>query len=67
MFIRLNNQRIKSTSIGEFDVRGKSPCSERYIIDIKVSGKNRSFFFDTEKKMNETASYLDKVLDVKEI
>ena len=67
MFIRLNNQRIKSTSIGEFDVRGKSHVSERYIIDIKVSGKNRSFFFDTETKMNETAAYLDKVLDVKEV
>ena len=67
MFIRLNNQRIKSTSIGEFDVRGKSPSSDRYIIDIKVSGKNRSFFFGSEIKMNETASYLDKVLDVKEV
>jgi len=67
MFIRINDQRIKSTSIGEFEVRGKSTSTSRFIIDIKISGKNRSYFFDTESEMNRISAYLDKLLDVKEV
>lgn len=67
MFIRINQKRIKSTSIGEFEIKGKSPSSLKWYIDIKISGKIQMFMFDTEARMNEVGSYLDKVLDVKEV
>lgn len=67
MFIRINDQRIKSTSIGEFEVRGKSSNCEKWFIDVKVSGKSRLYYFESEQRQNEVALYLDKVLDVKEV
>ena len=67
MFIRINDQRIKSTSIGEFEVRGKSQNSEKWLIDVKVSGKSRLYYFESEQRMSEVSAYLDKVLDVKEV
>ena len=67
MFIRINDQRIKSTSIGEFEVIGKSSNCEKWIIDVKVSGKSRLYYFESEKRMSEVSEYLDKVLDVKEV
>jgi len=67
MFIRIDNKRIKSTSIAEFEVKGKSPSSLKWYIDIKISGKIRMFMFDTEKRMKEVAAYLDKILEVKEV
>lgn len=67
MFIRINDQRIKSTSIGEFEVRGKSQNSEKWFIDVKVSGKSRLYYFESEQRMSEVSGYLDKVLDVKEV
>ena len=67
MFIRINDQRIKSTSIGEFEVIGKSSNCEKWFIDVKVSGKSRLYYFESEKRMSEVSEYLDKVLDVKEV
>ena len=67
MFIRINQQRIKSSSIGEFEVRGKSQNSDKFYIDVKVSGKSRLYYFETEEKMNSVVMYLDKLLDVKEV
>lgn len=67
MFIRINQQRIKSSSIGEFEVRGKSQNSDKFYIDVKVSGKSRLYYFETEEKMNSVVAYLDKLLDVKEV
>ena len=67
MFIRINNKRIKSSSIGEFEVKGKSPSSGLWYIDIKISGKIVMFAFSTKERMQEVEKYLDKVLDVKEV
>lgn len=67
MFIRINNRRIKSQSIGEFEVKGKSPSSLKWYIDIKISGKVVMFAFDDEPRMREVEEYLDKVLDVKAV
>lgn len=67
MFIRINQKRIKSQSISEFEVKGKSPSSLKYYIDIKISGKVQMFMFDDKERMDAVAAYLDKVLDVKEV
>lgn len=64
MFIRIENKRFKISSIGEYEVKGKSIHTEKFYLDIKISGKVRSFTFDTEERMNEVVDYLDKVLKV---
>jgi hypothetical protein len=42
MFIRINESRIKASSIGEFENQGKSVYTEKWYLNIKISGKWKS-------------------------
>lgn len=64
MFIRINEERIKASSIGAFESKGKSVHTKKFYLDIKISGKVKSFTFDTEERLAEVVGYLDKVLKV---
>lgn len=64
MFIRINEERIRTASIGAFENKGKSACTGFWYLDVKVSGKYKSFTFKTEARLNEVVAYLDKVLKV---
>ena len=64
MFIRINESRIKASSIGEFENQGKSVHTEKWYLNIKISGKWKSFTFNTESRLNDVVLYLDKVLKV---
>lgn len=67
MFIRIESKRIKISSIGEYEVKGKSIHTGKFYLDIKISGKIMSFTFDTEKRLNSVVEYLDRVLKVQEV
>jgi len=67
MFVRIGKSRIKIASIGEFEVDGKSSCTGKWYINIKISGRFKAFTFDSEERMNEVCEYLDKVLKVQEV
>ena len=64
MFIRINESRIKAASIGEFENQGKSVHTEKWYLNIKISGKWKSFTFNDKERMDEVVTYLDKVLKV---
>lgn len=71
MFIRIKSIgkdcRIKSTSIGAFNVDGQSSATDKWYITIKISGKEVKFCWSSEKEMRKVESYLDKLLDVRDI
>lgn len=67
MFIKIKENRIKISSIGEYEYRGKSSMNNQFYIYIKVSGKIRNIGFSTEKECESVLNYLDKVLNVKAI
>lgn len=52
MFVRINNQRIKITSIGRYKDLGKTSSTKKYVIAIKISNVWEHFYFDTEEKEN---------------
>jgi len=64
MFIRINEERIRMASIGSFENKGKSAVTGSWYLDIKISGRLKSFTFKTEERLNEVVAYLDKVLKV---
>jgi len=64
MFIRINEERQKASSIGAFESKGKSVHTTKWYLDIKISGNVKSFTFDTEERLAEVVGYLDKVLKV---
>ena len=67
MFIRINESRIKASSIGEFENCGLSACTGFWYLNIKISGKVKSFTFKNVARLNEVVAYLDKVLKVEVI
>jgi len=67
MFIRINEERIRTASIGAFESCGKSACTGKWYLNVKVSGKIKSFTFDSEARLGEVVAYLDKVLKVEVI
>ena len=67
MFIKIGKLRIKLPSIGEFRECGKVTLNGKYYIEIKISGKNRIIYFNTEEEYNRVVEYLDKALKIIEI
>ena len=68
MFIKIGKQRIKLASIGEFKECGQVPSNNvLYHIEVKISGRNRTLFFNTEEEYSRTVKYLDKALKVIEV
>lgn len=67
MFVRINKERIRISSIGSYEDKGKSSVTQKYYLDIKISGKLKSFWFDTEQELKAVVDYLDDVLKVKVI
>lgn len=67
MFIKIGKQRIKLSSIGEFREGGQTSSNQKWYIEIKVSGRNRLLYFDTELEYNRVIEYLDKALKIIEV
>ena len=71
MFVRIKcvgrDYRLKSTSIGAFNVDGQSASTSLWYITIKISGKDVKFSWKTESEMRAVEAYLDKLLDVRDI
>lgn len=63
MFVRINNQRIKITSIGRYKDLGKTSSTKKYVIAIKISNVWEHFYSDTEEEKKENILLgLDTVL-----
>lgn len=67
MFIKIGKLRIKLASIGEFRECGQASSNQKWYIELKVSGKNRLLYFDTEEEYNRVVVYLDKALKIIEV
>ena len=67
MFIKIGKSRIKLASIGEFREGGQASSNQKWYIEIKVSGRNRIIYFDTEEEYNRIVAYLDKALKIIEV
>jgi len=67
MFIKIGKSRIKLSSIGEFREGGQALSTGKWYIEIKVSGRNRLLYFDTELEYNRIVDYLDKALKIIEV
>ena len=67
MFIKIGKLRIKLSSIGEFREGGFAQSNSKWYIEIKVSGRNRLIYFDTEEEYNRIVVYLDKTLKIIEV
>ena len=63
MFIRINDQRIKITSIGRYKDLGKTSSTKKFVIAIKISNVWEHFYFDTEEE--KVTYYLDWILYLK--
>lgn len=50
MWIRLQEQRLKDSSIKEYKGRGKSSSSGKWYIELKYNSGIRYFYFDTEQE-----------------
>lgn len=62
MFIRINDQRIKITSIGRYKDLGKTSSTKKFAIAIKISNVWKHFYFDTEEEKDNILLGLDAVL-----
>lgn len=62
MFIRINDQRIKITSIGRCKDLGKTSSTKKSVIAIKISNVWEHFYFDTEEEKDNILLGLDTVL-----
>lgn len=62
MFVRINNQRIKISSIGRYKDLGKTSSTKKYVIAIKISNVWEHFYFDTEEEKENILLGLDTVL-----
>lgn len=62
MFIRINDQRIKITSIGRYKDLGKTSSTKKFVITIKISNVWEHFYFDTEEEKDNILLGLDTVL-----
>lgn len=66
MFIRIGETRLKLASIGEYRYDGKSTHTKKWYITVKISGRERSFPFDSEREAVGVIEYLDKTLKVQQ-
>lgn len=65
MFIKIQDKRLKISSIGEYEARGESLVNVGvFYIIIKISGKERIFAFSDKSEYEKTVEYLDKTLKV---
>lgn len=62
MFIRINDQRIKITSIGRYKDLGKTSSTKKSVIAIKISNVWEHFYFDAEEEKDNILLGLDTVL-----
>lgn len=63
-FIKIKNSRIKVSSIGEYHDRERNPTSTKESLVVKVSGRERTFWFDSLQEKNQVLDFLDKTLEV---
>jgi hypothetical protein len=65
MFIKIQNKRVRISSIGEYEAKGEAISNKgHYYLNIKISGKERSFVFTDEQEYQRVVDYLDKTLKV---
>lgn len=67
MWIRIQEQRIKDSSIKEYKGRGLSTSSEMYCIEVKYGNSIKYFRFDTEYEYARVLQRLDEVLKVQDV
>ena len=67
MWIRLQEQRLKTVSIKEYKGRGKSSSSGKWYIELKYNSGIRYFYFDTEQEYVTVLNRLDEILKVQEV
>ena len=67
MWIRINDQRIKDSSIKEYRGCGLSASSGLYCIEVKYGNSVKYFRFDTEYEYARVLQRLDEVLKVQDV
>lgn len=67
MFIKIGKNRIKLSSISEFRECELAQSNQKWYIEIKISGRNRLIYFDTELEYTRIVEYLDKALKIIEV
>ena len=66
MFIKIKEQRLKVSSIGEYGP-GYSLSMDSHFLRIKVSNKERIIYTGSKKELSKLLTYLDKALKVSEV
>ena len=66
MFVQIQETRIKISSIGEYR-KGSMMSNNKWYLEVRVSGKTRSFAFDTQQEQEQMVTHLDSVCNVKRI
>lgn len=64
MFFRIGNERFLSSSVRQYSSDGRSISTGKWYLTIRFGTKERKFAFDSEKELNDTVEYLDKVFKV---
>lgn len=64
MFIKIDNVRIKLSSIKEYKPCRQTVDTKKWYLEINISNRNRIFYFDTKKELEHCISILDKLLKV---
>ena len=65
MFFRINEERFKISSVTRYFKNGFSTSTKKYYLTVWFGAKDRLFYFDTEKELNNTIIYLDCIFKVK--
>lgn len=67
MFVKIQNTRLKVTSISEFTDKGYNDIAKAWSVQIVYRGKSRIFYFKELVDFILILGYLDKVLKVQEL
>lgn len=67
MWIRIQNQRLKDSSIKEYKGRSNSVSSGKYCIEMKYAQGIKYFYFEDPKDYENALNRLDDILKVQEI
>lgn len=67
MWIRIQNQRLKDSSIKEYKGRDKSMASGKYCIELKYATGIKYFHFESEEEYTNALNRLDDILKVQEV
>lgn len=65
MFIKIQQKRLRITSIQEYEAKGEAISNKgHYYLIMKISGKERNFVFTDKEEYLSVVNYLDTTLKV---